>query len=121
MTDFDVRSTSPGGRYVVGVDSFEARAFQWVDTPDVVDTGTGRTLLALADRYWHLDSADWQSESVVVLQLRHFPHPHDFSCTVVVDCQCLTASIDGAQPQALGELDDILGQAYAAGVIDRDA
>ena len=121
MTDFEVRSTSPGGRYIVGVDSIEARAFQWVDTPDVVDTVTGRTLLALADRYWHLDSADWRSESVVALQLRHFPHPHDFSCTVVVDCQCLTASLDGAEPVALGQLDDILGKAYTAGVIDRDA
>ncbi len=37
ISDFDVRSTSPGGRYIVGVDSSEAHAFQWVDTPDVVD------------------------------------------------------------------------------------
>ena len=121
MTDFEVRSTSPGGRYIVGVRSFEARAFQWVDTPEIVDTVAGVTLLDLADCYWHLDSAHWRSESVVVLQLRHFPLPHDFSCTVVVDCQRMTASLDGAEPLALGQLDDILGKAYTAGVIDRDA
>ena len=121
MSDFDVRSTSPGGRYIVGVRSFEARAFQWVDTPEVADTVAGRTLLALADCYWHLDSADWEGESVVVLQLRHFPDPHDYSCTVVVDCQHLTASLDGAEPLALGQLDDILSKAYTAAVVDRDA
>ena len=118
-SDFDVRSTSPGGRYIVGVDSFEARAFQWVDTPVVVDIVAGRTLVALADCYWHLDSADWQSATVVVLQLRHFPNPHDYSCTVVVDCERLTASVNGAGPHALGQLDDILGQAYAA-VVNRE-
>ena len=120
MSDFDVRSTSPGGHYIVGVRSFEARAFQWVDTPDILDSVGRRTLLALADCYWHLDSAEWQSESVVVLQLRHFPNPHDYSCTVVVDCQRRTASLDGAEPDALGHLDDILGRAYTAAVVDRN-
>lgn len=65
ISDFDARSTSPGGRYIVGVRSFEARAFQWVDTPEIVDTVAGVTLLDSADCYWHLDSATWQSESVV--------------------------------------------------------
>jgi hypothetical protein len=123
MSDFDVRSTSPADRYIVGVDSFEARASQWVDTPDVFDTVGGRMLLALSDRYWHPDLADWQSESVVVLQLRHFPHPHAYSCTVVVDCERLNASLNGAEPLTLGQLDDILDRAYiggAAGVVDRE-
>jgi hypothetical protein len=120
ISDFDARSTSPGGRYIVGVRSFEARAFQWVDTPEIVDTVAGVALLDLADCYWHLDSAAWQSEFVVVLQLRHFPHPHDFSCTVVVDCQRRTASLDAAEPHALAQFEDILGRAYNAGVVDRD-
>ncbi|ORV35278.1 hypothetical protein AWC00_24885 [Mycobacterium conspicuum] len=75
----------------------------------------------MTDCYWHLDSADWESESVVVLHLRHFPDPHHYRCTVVVDCQHRTASLDGAEPHPLGQLDEILGQAYTAGVVDPDA
>ncbi len=74
----------------------------------------------MTDRYWHLDSADWHSEAVVVLKLRHFPNPHDYSCTVVVDCLRRTASLNGAEPQALGQLDDILRRAYTEGVVNRD-
>ena len=106
-----MRSTSPGGRYVVCVDPVEARAFQWVETPELLDT-EGRALLALTDRYWHLDSADWSSESVVVLHLRHFPCPHDYGCSVVVDCQRITASVNGIEPGPLGQLGDMLERAY---------
>jgi hypothetical protein len=72
----------------------------------------------LTDRYWHLDSADWQSESVAVLQLRHFPHPHDYRCTVVVDCQRLTVSLSGAEPRPVRQLNDVLDRAYNAGVVN---
>lgn len=108
---FDVRSTSADGRYRVCVDPFEARAFQWVETPELFGTA-GRALLGLTDRYWHLDSAEWSGESVVVLQLRHFPLPHDYSCGVVVDCQRMTASVNGAEPGPLGQLGDMLDRAY---------
>jgi tetratricopeptide (TPR) repeat protein len=101
-----IKSTSPGDRYVVCVDPFEARAYQWVETPELFDTATGRALLAFADRYWHLDSAKWQSESVVVMDLRHFPYGN--GCTVVIDCQRLTASVNGAKPGPLGQLGDVL-------------
>jgi hypothetical protein len=56
-----IKSTSPGGRYIVCIDPFEAGPYQWVDTPELFDTAAGRALLSLTDRYWHLDSANWRS------------------------------------------------------------
>jgi hypothetical protein len=76
-----IKSTSPGGRYIVCVDPFEARAFQWVETPELFDAAAGRALLALTDRYWHLDSADWRSESVVVGLPNKVPALSDSSAT----------------------------------------
>jgi hypothetical protein len=101
----EVKSTSPDGRYVGSVDPFEARAFTWVDTPELFDTATGRALLALTDRYWHLDTVDWQSDGVVVMQWRHYPIGH---AVVSVDCHRLTAGIDSAAQQPLGQLGDQL-------------
>lgn len=40
ISDFDLRSTSPDGRYIVCIDPFEARAFQWVETPELFDTAS---------------------------------------------------------------------------------
>lgn len=113
ISDFDLRSRSPDGRYIVCVDPFEARACQWVETPELFDTA-GCALLVLTDRYWHLDSSDWIGESVVVLHLRHFPRPHDYNCRVIVDCRHSTASVNEAEPGPLGHLGDMLERAYRA-------
>lgn len=53
----EARSTSPGGRYVVYVDAWEARMSLWVETPELVDTQTGRTLLGFRNTNWSLDEA----------------------------------------------------------------
>jgi len=52
--------------------------------------------------------------------LRHFLHPHDYSCAVDVDCRRSSASLDGAEPHVLEQLNDILDKAYADGVINRN-
>jgi tetratricopeptide (TPR) repeat protein len=103
----EIESTSPGGRYVVCVDPFEAGPTQWVDRPELYDTAAARALLALTDRFWHLDSADWQSESVVVMYLRHYSGEYP-SCSVTIDCQRLTATVNLSRPGPLGELGEAL-------------
>ncbi|OMC46180.1 hypothetical protein A5745_11760 [Mycobacterium sp. IS-2888] len=107
------RSTSPDGRYKVCVDPFEARASQWVETPELIDSATDRALLALTDRYWHLDSADWRSQSVVIMDLRHFPDGRP-QYRVDIDCEQLTASVDGDGPYPLGQLGKALERASGA-------
>ncbi len=107
------RSVSPDGRYVVYVDSFEARAFQWVDTPELLDTTTGSTVLKLTDDCWHLDSASWRSRSVLEMRLRHFPD--GVPCySVIVDCGQLTVSVGGVEARPLDQVDGLLRDALAA-------
>lgn len=100
------RSASPDGRYIISVEALEARAFQWVDNPSVCFT-TGSVLLSLADPCWHLDCAQWRSESVVVMRLRHFPDGLA-SYEVTVDCGQSTAAVDGGRPRPWAELDELL-------------
>lgn len=97
---------SPDGRYVVCVDSYEARAFQWVDTPELIDTTTGRALLMLEDRCWHVDEAQW-SGSAVIMRLRHFPDGVP-SYEVSLDCDELTVAVDGREARPLEQLGEVL-------------
>jgi hypothetical protein len=85
----------------------------WVETPELFDAAAGQALLALADPYWHLDSADWRSESVVVMHMRHFPHGSP-SYEVCVDCRQHTARVDGTEPGPLRELGAALERAHSA-------
>jgi hypothetical protein len=101
-----IKSTSPGGRYIVCVDPFEAGAYKWVETPELYDSATGHALLAFKDRYWHLDSANWQSESVVVMNLRHYPGSDSFE--VEIDCQRLTAIAIGVMRGRIDQLEQAL-------------
>jgi len=88
---------SPSGRFEVRVSPWEARMSLWVETPTVVDTATGRELLAFADVRWSLDEAEWVSDSVVELWLRKYPGSHrPPGVMVTVDCDGETAQIGEA-------------------------
>ncbi|WP_156297791.1 hypothetical protein [Mycobacterium paragordonae] len=101
------RGASPDGRFIIRVEQLEARAFQWVDFPQLVHTATGLVLVQLTDPGWHLDSADCCGESVAIMRLRHFPDGLP-SYEVRVDCGQLTASVDGGDPRPLAELEEML-------------
>jgi hypothetical protein len=101
-------STSPGGRYVICLFPFEVGPHRWVETPELFDTATGRALLALTDRFWHLDSSDWRSGSQVVIRLRHYPDGR--VCDVAIDCQRQVASVDASRPDPLVQLADVLAR-----------
>lgn len=89
---YEVRSTSPDGRYEVRVYPWEVRMSLWVDVPAIHDTVADRTVFAPEDSHWSLGKAEWRSASVVNLQLRHYPGDHDpawFELTL--DCASLDA------------------------------
>ncbi len=114
----NIRSMSPDRRYIVRVHPFEAPDSDWVATPELFDIAAGQIVLALKDRYWHLDSANWPSESVVVMSLRNYRLGvrTDFrklplrssTFEVIIDCRRLTASVNGTEPGPLDQLDDAL-------------
>jgi hypothetical protein len=112
MGKVEKRSTSPGGRYIVCVDGWDPHIGHWVETPELYDTAANHALLGLRDRKWHLDSADWPSESVVVMRLDHYPGsvPYD----VVIDCQRLTVSV-GGRTVPLEEVEDALKRSLPGG------
>ena len=114
----NIRSMSPDRRYIVRVHPFEAPDSDWVATPELFDIAAGQIVLALKDRYWHLDSANWPSEPVVVMSLRNYRLGvrTDFrklplrssTFEVIIDCRRLTASVNGTEPGPLDQLDDAL-------------
>jgi hypothetical protein len=112
----DIKSSSPGGRYVVRTHPWEARMSLWIETPELFDTAAGQVLLGFKDTHWSVDSADWRSESVVAMHLRKYPGDHlPGSFEAVIDCERRTASLNGAEAGSLDHLEESLAQAYSTG------
>jgi len=111
-----VKSTSPGGRYVVRVYPWEARMSLWIESPELYDTAAGQALFVPKDSHWSLDSAVWKSESVVAMQLRKYPGDH-LPCQfeVTFDCVSLHASLGGVAVGNVAKLEQALEQAYETG------
>jgi len=66
----------------------------WVETPTLVDTQTGRTLIGFKNTNWSLDDAAWLSEEVVKMTLRKYPGDHEPpQFEAIVDCEKETATI----------------------------
>jgi len=106
-------SISPGGRYVVEADPWEARNSQWVYTPRVIDLITAQPVLALSDPRWSMDSADWVSDSEVFLRLRKFPGNHlPIQLDVLVNCDEGNALVAANQRCSLAELEAVLDAAF---------
>jgi hypothetical protein len=107
----EAKSTSPSGRYVITVEPWEPRMSLWVETPELVDTRTGRTLIGFRNTNWSLDAAEWQSDTVVKMTLRKYPGDHEppqFEATV--DCEKGTATIGGVAVANLADLEAALEQ-----------
>jgi hypothetical protein len=69
-------STSPTGRYVVRTFPWEVRMSHWIETPELRDTQTNTSLIRFSDSRWSLESASWQSDSVVRMSFRKYPGDH---------------------------------------------
>jgi hypothetical protein len=76
------RGTSPGGRYLVRVEQSEARMSHWIDTPRIIDVGSGEVVFVLRDTRWSLDAAEWMAEDHVRFTLRRYPGDHTPSAFV---------------------------------------
>jgi hypothetical protein len=94
---------SPGGHYIICVDPFEAGPYRWVETPKPYETAIGHVLFDLTDRCGQVDSADWVSESRVLMHAG--TNPDGNACEVAVDCVRPTASVNGKQ-LPLGGIED---------------
>ena len=59
----DDRASSPTGRYAIRTSPWEVRMSHWIEPPELIDTVTGRTLLAFVDTTWSLAVATWRSDT----------------------------------------------------------
>jgi hypothetical protein len=91
------------------VGAWEARNSLWVESPTLVETETGATLLKFADENWSLDRADWTSDASVELTLRKYPGGHTPAQLVAtIDCNLQTAKVGSLLPVPLEDLEALL-------------
>jgi hypothetical protein len=102
-------SRSPSGRFEISVSAWEARMSHWIETPTISDSFTGKEVLRFEDPNWSLDSAQWLSDSTVVLTLRKYPgNHHPTSLAATVDCLAGTAAVEGTSVPSLRHLERAL-------------
>jgi hypothetical protein len=105
----ELRSSSPGGRYQVRVNAWEARNSLWVESPEIYDSQANVSPLTFDSELWSLDQSEWLSESIVTLRLRKFPGNHlPAQVGVSVDCQHRTAQLEAGPRVKLEELEPLL-------------
>ncbi|WP_140637388.1 hypothetical protein [Methylibium rhizosphaerae] len=104
-----LRSTSPGGRYQILVNQWEAGNSLWVESPVVFDTIANVSLLVFDSDLWSLDQTEWKSETQVRLVLRKYPGNHLPPQVVAdLDCQHKMALVESARPVTFQELEAAL-------------
>lgn len=90
----EIMSVSPGNRFEVRVEVWEARNSLWVYSPSIWDTKHECCLLLFSDKSWSADSCEWLDEVKVRLVLRKFPGNHlPPSLTADIDCVKFRANI----------------------------
>lgn len=105
-------SESPTGRYRISTSAWEVRMSLWIESPTIMDSSSGKALLSFRDPHWSLDSAEWLTESVVVLRMRKYPGNHQPpQVSATVDCAARTAEVGTAGPVPLGRLERSLDRA----------
>ena len=91
---YELRSTSPTGRFEVRVIAWEARNSLWVESPVIFDLIENKILLRFGSELWSLDESEWKSDFVVRLVLRKFPGDHTpVQLEVLADIQNQTGSV----------------------------
>lgn len=83
----EIMSVSPGKRFEVRVEVWEARNSLWVYSPSIWDIKRECCLLLFSDKSWSADTCEWLDEVRVRLALRKFLGNHlPPSLTVDIDC-----------------------------------
>jgi hypothetical protein len=111
MTETELRSVSPNGRYEVRTRPWEARMSLWVETPFIIDTSVQHALLRFTNSSWSLVSSQWQSESMVLLHMSKFPGHFPATFKVTVDCEKHSAVVHGLCVDSLSAVEQTLEQA----------
>lgn len=108
----EILSISPGGRFQVQADVWEARNSLWVYSPSIWDTERSLRVLSFDDESWSVDKSTWISETEVLLVLRKFPGNHrPEQLSVEIDCIAETATIPPAGPSHVVGLELFLNRA----------
>lgn len=92
MSDIELLSLSPDGRYQVQAIPWEAGNSHWVFPPQIIDTQNGNVVFGFEDDLWSADRSTWLSRTRVELKLRKYPgHRGRLGLTVIIECARRTA------------------------------
>ena len=84
----------------------------WIETPVLCERSSGQRLLVFKDSNWSLNSAEWLSDSVVVMKLRKYPGNHlPAEVVTTIDCIGGTAEVEGKKVDSLGQVERFLEEA----------
>lgn len=88
----------------------------WIETPQIVDTSTGCEVIEFKNPHWSLESASWQTDSLVRLKLRKYPGDHfPLYFDASVDCEKQCGTVAAAEVSSLAEFEATLEKLYASG------
>ena len=103
---------SPSGRFGISISAWEVRMSLWIETPVLCDRTNGQRLLVFKDSNSSLNSAEWLSESVVLMKLRKYPGNHlPAEVVTTIDCIARTAEVEGKKVNSLSEVERFLEEA----------
>ncbi|CAM3128760.1 hypothetical protein BZK31_11720 [Pseudomonas floridensis] len=99
MSDIEILSLSPDGRYQVQAIPWEAGNTHWLFPPQIIDTQNGNMVFGFEDLRWSADFGTWLSPTRVELKLRKHPGLRaPLGLTVIIECALRTAELgDGTQ------------------------
>lgn len=99
MSDIEILSLSPDGRYQVQAIPWEAGNTHWLFPSQIIDTQNGNMVFGFEDLRWSADLGTWLSPTRVELKLRKYPGLRaPLGLTVIIECALRIAEFgDGTQ------------------------
>ena len=87
MSDIEILSLSPDGRYQVQATPWEAGNSHWLFPPKIIDTQNGNVVFGFEDPRWSADLSTWLSPTRVELKLRKYPGDRaPLGLTMIIEC-----------------------------------
>jgi hypothetical protein len=74
MSDFEIPSLSPDGRYQVQAIPWGAGNTHWLFPPQIIDTQNGNVVFGFEDHLWSADRSTWLSPTRVELKPGYLAH-----------------------------------------------
>lgn len=109
MSDIEILSLSPDGRYQVQAIPWEAGNTHWLLPPQIIDTQNGSVVFSFKDLLWSADLSTWLSSTRVEFKLRKYPgHRAPLGFTVIIECAQRTAEYGDGTHIELARLESTL-------------